>query len=72
MPFDKGTESMKGASTTETEDRIRHWADKGYQAMAKDLPGTGTGTTTTMIPYKRSKTPHADCRTKGAQQLQDQ
>ncbi len=50
MPFGKWTESMKDASTPE-EDRICYWADKGYQAMAKELPCT----TTTMTPYKRSK-----------------
>ena len=49
MPFGKWTESMKDASTPK-EDRIRHWGDKGYQGMAKELPGT-----TTMIPHKKSK-----------------
>ena len=49
MPFGRWTESMKDASTPK-EDRIRHWADKGYQGMAKELPGT-----TTMTPYKISK-----------------
>ena len=49
MPFGKWTESMKDASTPK-EDRIHTWGDKGYQGMAKELPGT-----TTMIPHKRSK-----------------
>ena len=49
MPFGKWTESMKDASTPK-EDRIRLTGDKGYQGMAKELPGT-----TTMTPYKRSK-----------------
>ena len=49
MPFGKWTESMKDASTPK-EDRIRHWGDKGYQGMAKELPGN-----TTMIPHKKSK-----------------
>ncbi len=49
MPFGKWTESMKDASTPE-EDRIRHWADKGYQGMAKEMPGA-----TIMTPFKISK-----------------
>ena len=48
MPFGKWTKSMKDASTPE-EDRIRTWADKGYQGIAKELPGT-----TPMIPHKKS------------------
>ena len=49
MPFGKWAESMKDASTPE-EDRIHTWGDKGYQGIAKELPGT-----TPMIPHKKSK-----------------
>ena len=49
MPFGRWTESMKDASIPDG-DRIRHWGDRGYQGMVKELPGT-----TTMTPYKRSK-----------------
>ena len=42
-------ESMRDSSTPE-EDRIRIWADRGYQGTGKDLPGA-----TLMIPHKRSK-----------------
>ena len=49
MPFGKWAESMRDSSTTE-EDRIRVWADRGYQGTGKDLPGA-----TLMIPHKRSK-----------------
>ena len=49
MPFGKWTESMRDEATPK-EDRIRIWADKGYQGTGKDLPGA-----TLMIPYKRSK-----------------
>ena len=40
---------MRDGSTLE-EDRIRVWADRGYQGTGKDLPGA-----TPMIPHKRSK-----------------
>ena len=49
MPFGKWTESMRDEATSK-EDRIRIWADRGYQGTGKDLPGA-----TLMIPYKRSK-----------------
>ena len=49
MPFGKWTESMRDEATPK-EDRIRIWADRGYQGTGKDLPGA-----TLMIPYKRSK-----------------
>ena len=49
MPFGKWAESMREDSTPK-EDRIRIWADRGYQGTGKDLPGA-----TLMIPYKRSK-----------------
>ena len=49
MPFGKWAESMRDGSTPE-EDRIRIWADRGYQGTGKDLPGA-----TLMIPHKRSK-----------------
>ena len=49
MPFGRWTESMRDGSTPE-EDRIRVWADRGYQGTGKDLPGA-----TLMIPHKRSK-----------------
>ena len=49
MPFGKWAESMRDSSTPE-EDRIRIWADRGYQGTGKDLPGA-----TLMIPHKRSK-----------------
>ena len=49
MPFGRWAEFMHGGSIPE-EDRIRVWADKGYQGTGRDLPGI-----TLMIPYKRSK-----------------
>ena len=49
MPFGRWAESMHDGSIPE-EDRIRVWADKGYQGTGRDLPGI-----TLMIPYKRSK-----------------
>ena len=49
MPFDKWAESMRQDSAPK-EDRIRIWADRGYQGTGRDLPGA-----TLMIPYKRSK-----------------
>ena len=49
MPFGKWAESMRQDSTPK-EDKIRIWADRGYQGTGKDLPGA-----TLMIPYKRSK-----------------
>ena len=49
MPFGRWAESMHEGSIPE-EDRIRIWADKGYQGTGRDLPGI-----TLMIPYKRSK-----------------
>ena len=49
MPFGKWAESMREDSTPK-EDRIRIWADRGYQGTGRDLPGA-----TLMIPYKRSK-----------------
>ena len=49
MPFGKWAESMRQDSTLK-EDRIRIWADRGYQGTGRDLPGA-----TLMIPYKRSK-----------------
>ena len=49
MPFGRWAESMREDSTPK-EDRIRVWADKGYQGTGRDLPGI-----TLMIPYKRSK-----------------
>ena len=49
MPFGRWAESMREDSTSK-EDRIRIWADRGYQGTGKDLPGA-----TLMIPYKRSK-----------------
>ena len=49
MPFGRWAESMHEGSIPE-EDRIRVWADKGYQGTGRDLPGI-----TLMIPYKRSK-----------------
>ena len=49
MPFGRWAESMRDSSTPE-EDRIRIWADRGYQGTGKDLPGA-----TLMIPHKRSK-----------------
>ncbi len=49
MPFGRWADSMREASTPE-KDRIRVWADRGYQGTGKDLPGS-----TLMIPHKRSK-----------------
>ena len=49
MPFGRWAESMRDEATPK-DDRIRIWADKGYQGTGKDLPGA-----TLMIPYKRSK-----------------
>ena len=49
MPFGKWTESMCDEAAPK-EDKIRIWADRGYQGTGKDLPGA-----TLMIPYKRSK-----------------
>ena len=49
MPFGRWAESMHDGSIPE-EDRIRVWADNGYQGTGRDLPGI-----TLMIPYKRSK-----------------
>ena len=49
MPFGKWTEFMRDEATPK-EDRIRIWADRGYQGTGKDLPCA-----TLMIPYKRSK-----------------
>ena len=49
MPFGKWAGSMRDGSTPEA-DRIRVWADKGYQGAGRDLPGA-----TLMIPHKRSK-----------------
>lgn len=49
MPFGKWAESMRDDATPK-EDRIRVWADRGYQGMDKDLPGT-----TLMIPHRRIK-----------------
>ena len=50
MPFGKWTKSMKDGSTPK-EDRIRLWADKGYQGTDKDLPEANL-----MIPIKNQKT----------------
>ncbi|MDE0265569.1 MAG: hypothetical protein OXI27_00025 [Thaumarchaeota archaeon] len=44
MPFGKWAGSMRDGSTPEA-DRIRVWADKGYQGAGRDLPGA-----TLMIP----------------------
>ena len=49
MPFGKWAESMRDEATSK-ENKIRIWADRGYQGTDKDLPGA-----TLMIPYKRSK-----------------
>ena len=49
MPFGRWAESMSD-DVTPKEDRIRVWADRGYQGTCRDLPGI-----TLMIPYKRSK-----------------
>ena len=49
MPFGKWAESMRDEATSK-ENKIRIWADRGYQGTGKDLPGA-----TLMIPYKRSK-----------------
>ena len=62
MPFGKWTESMREDSTHK-EDRIRIWADRGYQGTGKDLPGA-----TLMSPLQEiQETQDLDCRAKGAQ-----
>ena len=49
MPFGKWAESMRDGATPE-EDRIRIWADRGYQETDKDLPGAAL-----MTPHKKTK-----------------
>ena len=62
MPFGKWAESMREDSTPK-EDRIRIWADRGYQGTGKDLPGA-----TLMIPLQEiQETQDPDCRAKGTQ-----
>ena len=49
MPLGRRAESMCDDSVPK-EDRIRIWADRGYQRTDRDLPGAAL-----MIPHKRSK-----------------